>query len=100
MLDGLDGVMSLGKSAAGDKTMVDTLAPAIKAFKDNAEGPGKDAWDACADAAEQGMKSTIPMPARRGRGSYQGEQSIGHQDPGATSAFYLISCLRDAYTER
>ncbi|MDR1579561.1 MAG: dihydroxyacetone kinase subunit L [Synergistaceae bacterium] len=100
MREGLGGVMSLGKSAVGDKTMVDTLAPAIKALKDNAGGSEKDAWDACADAAEKGMKDTIPMLARRGRSSYQGERSIGHQDPGATSAFYLISCIRDAFTER
>jgi dihydroxyacetone kinase-like protein len=99
MLEGLGGVMSLGKSAVGDKTMVDTLTPAINAFKDNAGGSEKDAWDACVAAAEQGMKDTIPMLARRGRSSYQGERSIGHQDPGATSAFYLISCLRDAFTE-
>jgi dihydroxyacetone kinase-like protein len=100
MQEGLNGLMSLGKSTVGDKTMVDTLAPAIKAFKENAGGPEKDAWDACADAAEQGMKDTIPMIARRGRSSYQGERAIGHQDPGATSAYYLISCLRDAFTER
>ena len=100
MQDGLGGVMSLGKSAVGDKTMVDTLAPAIKAFKENAGGAEGDAWDACVGAAEQGMKDTIPMLARRGRSSYQGERSIGHQDPGATSAFYFISCLRDAFTER
>jgi dihydroxyacetone kinase-like protein len=100
MQEGLGGVMSLGKSTVGDKTMVDTLAPAIKALKDNAGGPEEDAWQACAGAAEQGMKDTIPMLARRGRSSYQGERSIGHQDPGATSAFYLISCLRDAFTER
>jgi dihydroxyacetone kinase-like protein len=100
MQEGLGGVMSLGKSAVGDKTMVDTLAPAIKAFKDNTGGSEKDAWDACVDAAEQGMKDTIPMLARRGRSSYQGERAIGHQDPGATSAYYLISCLRDAFTER
>jgi dihydroxyacetone kinase-like protein len=100
MQEGLGGVMSLGKSAVGDKTMVDTLAPAIKALKDNAGGSEKDAWDACVDAAEQGMRDTIPMLARRGRSSYQGERSIGHQDPGATSAFYLISCFRDAFMER
>ncbi|MDR1132721.1 MAG: dihydroxyacetone kinase subunit L [Synergistaceae bacterium] len=100
MQEGLNGVMSLGKSAVGDKTMVDTLAPAIKAFRDNADGPEEDAWNAFANAAEQGMKDTIPMLARRGRSSYQGERSIGHQDPGATSAFYLISCLRGAFTER
>jgi dihydroxyacetone kinase-like protein len=100
MQEGLSGVMSLGKSAVGDKTMVDTLAPAIKAFKDNAGRNENDAWDACAVAAEQGMKDTIPMISRRGRSSYQGERAIGHQDPGATSAYYLISCLRDAFTER
>jgi dihydroxyacetone kinase-like protein len=99
MREGLKGVMSLGKSAAGDKTMVDTLAPAIEAFGENAGGAEQDAWDAFADAAERGMKDTIPMLARRGRSSYQGERSIGHQDPGATSAFYFISCLRDAFAE-
>ena len=100
MQEGLGGVMSLGKSAVGDKTMVDTLAPAIKTFRDNAGTDEQDAWEACVRAAELGMKDTMPMLARRGRSSYQGERSIGHQDPGATSAFYFISCLRDAFTER
>jgi dihydroxyacetone kinase-like protein len=94
--EGLAGVMSLGKSDVGDKTMVDAIDPAIKALAENAANGDADAWDKAAAAAEKGMTDTIPLLARRGRSSYLGERSIGHQDPGATSSFYLISCLRDA----
>jgi len=95
MQEGLDGIMKLGKSAPGDKTMVDALSPAIAALKGN---PADDcaAWISATDAAEEGMKATIPMLAKRGRSSYLGERSIGHQDPGATSSWYLFSCFRDA----
>ncbi|MDR1966019.1 MAG: dihydroxyacetone kinase subunit L [Synergistaceae bacterium] len=99
MGDGLSGVMSLGKSAVGDKTMVDAIDPAINALKEHAPEGDAAAWDAAVAAAEGGMKGTIPMLARRGRSSYLGERSIGHQDPGATSSYYLVSCLRDAFAE-
>jgi dihydroxyacetone kinase-like protein len=99
MQEGLAGVMSLGKSAPGDKTMVDSLEPALSALKENADGDEAAAWNKAVAAAEKGVEATIPMLARRGRSSYLGERSIGHQDPGATSSLYLISCFRDAYLE-
>jgi len=95
MQEGLNGIMTLGKSVLGDKTMVDALIPAVEALK-SSSGDERAAWSSAADAAEEGMKGTIPMLAKRGRSSYLGERSIGHQDPGATSSWYLISCFRDA----
>lgn len=99
MSDGLDGVMRLGRSAPGDKTMVDTLAPAIEALSNGVEQGDGVAWNMAVGAAEQGMKATASMPARRGRSSYAGERSLGHQDAGATSSFYLIVSFRDASLE-
>jgi len=99
MNEGLAGIMALGKSQPGDKTMVDALTPAIAALRENADKDDDETWKMAADAAETGMKDTIPMQARRGRSSYLGERSIGHQDPGATSSFYMISCFRDAALE-
>jgi dihydroxyacetone kinase-like protein len=99
MQEGLAGIMSLGKSAPGDKTMVDSLEPALRALKDNAADGDEAAWNKAVAEAEKGVEATIPMLARRGRSSYLGERSIGHQDPGATSSLYLISCFRDAFLE-
>jgi len=99
MQEGLSGIMKLGKSEPGDKTMVDALFPAIEALK-SSSGDERAAWTEAADAAEEGMKATIPMLAKRGRSSYLGERSIGHQDPGATSSWYLVSCFRDALIEQ
>jgi dihydroxyacetone kinase-like protein len=99
MREGLTGLMSLGKSSVGDKTMVDALEPAIKALKENAPEGGEAAWNRSVSAAEAGMESTIPLVSRRGRSSYLGERSAGHQDPGATSSYYLISSFRDAFLE-
>jgi dihydroxyacetone kinase, phosphoprotein-dependent, L subunit len=99
MRAGLEGIMELGKSAPGDKTMVDALAPAVEALKAHAADGDAAAWNAAAAAAEKGMEETIPMLAKRGRSSYLGERSIGHQDPGATSLCYLVACLRDAAAE-
>jgi dihydroxyacetone kinase-like protein len=98
MSEGLAGIMSLGKSAPGDKTMIDALEPALRALKENA-GDEAAAWNKAAAEAEKGVEATVPMLARRGRSSYLGERSIGHQDPGATSSLYLLSCFRDAFLE-
>ena len=95
MQEGLKGIMALGKSTLGDKTMVDAISPAIEALKSIPDDE-RAAWASAADAAEEGMEATIPMLAKRGRSSYLGERSIGHQDPGATSSWYLFSCFRDA----
>ncbi|MFI1509668.1 dihydroxyacetone kinase subunit DhaL [Streptomyces sp. NPDC020597] len=82
---GVDAVMQLGGAAPGDKTMIDALVPAVDAL---AEG-----FAAARAAAGQGAEATTPLQARKGRASYLGERSIGHQDPGATSAALLVAAL-------
>jgi phosphoenolpyruvate---glycerone phosphotransferase subunit DhaL len=92
---GLEGVEKMGAAAPGDKTMVDALAPALAVFADQARA-GNDlatAAHAAADAAEQGMHDTVALQARKGRASYLGARSIGHQDPGATSAALIMRAL-------
>ncbi|WP_369130131.1 dihydroxyacetone kinase subunit DhaL [Modestobacter roseus] len=89
---GLDGVVARGKAEAGDKTMLDALIPACDAL-DAALAAGQplgEALTAAADAARDGRDATVPMLARKGRASYLGERSIGHQDPGATSTSLLV----------
>ena len=86
------GVVQRGKAGLGDKTMLDTLLPAVDALK-NAKASGatfESALKMSAQAAKIGMESTIPLIARKGRASYLGERSAGHQDPGATSSYLLI----------
>jgi dihydroxyacetone kinase-like protein len=85
---GVDAVMTLGGAAPGDKTMIDALVPAVDALGDS--------FAAALAAAEQGAEATTPLQARKGRASYLGERSIGHQDPGATSAALLIAGLSEA----
>jgi dihydroxyacetone kinase-like protein len=88
----LEGVVTRGKAQAGDKTMYDALAPAVQSFEE-AVGAGQPLAEALAvavRAAEQGRESTIAMVARKGRASYLGERSAGHQDPGATSVTFLL----------
>lgn len=96
---GLAGVQQRGKAIPGEKTMLDSLTPACLALHEALDrGDGlKVSLDAAAAAAEQGMKDTIPMLATKGRASYLGERSIGHQDPGATSSFLLIQCAADCF---
>ena len=91
----IEGVVELGAAAPGDKTMVDALVPAAVALREAlASGkPLSDAVEAAANAAHDGAVSTVPMQARKGRASYLGERSIGHQDPGATSAAIIIAAL-------
>jgi dihydroxyacetone kinase-like protein len=94
---GLKGVIRIGKTNLEDKTMVDALHPALEALK-GALADGKDTIEALnlmTDAAHEGMKATIPMLARKGRASYVGERSIGHQDPGATSSYLLLKTLTE-----
>ncbi|MFI1760619.1 dihydroxyacetone kinase subunit DhaL [Streptomyces sp. NPDC020800] len=85
---GVDGVMALGGAAPGDKTMVDALLPAVDALGDG--------FAAARVAAEEGAVATTPLQARKGRASYLGERSIGHQDPGATSSALLVAALEEA----
>jgi dihydroxyacetone kinase-like protein len=97
----LNGVIARGKAQLGDKTMVDALTPAVNALK-QAVLDGTDQNEAIrrsASAAEQGMKDTIPLVARKGRASYLGERSAGHQDPGATSSFLLLKAAADVWTK-
>ncbi|MGW1724189.1 dihydroxyacetone kinase subunit DhaL [Streptomyces sp. NPDC002306] len=88
---GVDAVMALGGAAPGDKTMIDALVPAVDALGDG--------FAAARAAAEQGAEATVPLQARKGRASYLGERSIGHQDPGATSSALLIASLAEANGE-
>ena len=85
---GVKGVQSRGKAEPGDKTMLDALLPAVDALKQG--GELGEALERSAAAAEEGMKATIPLEARKGRASYLGPRSVGHQDPGATSSYLLL----------
>jgi dihydroxyacetone kinase-like protein len=94
----LDGVLARGKAAPGDKTMVDALTPAVEALE-TAVAAGKslaDSLSAAAEAAAAGRDATIPLVARKGRASYLGERSAGHQDPGATSVTLLVEAAATA----
>jgi len=93
------GVQARGKAEPGDKTMVDALIPARDAFAAAvADGASlQDALRQAAAAAEEGMKATIPWVARKGRASYLGERSAGHQDPGATSSYLLMQTAADTW---
>ncbi len=98
MLDAfLGGIVTRGKAQPGEKTMVDALTPALAAAKQALNEGASFALitqRACI-AAEEGMKATIPMLATKGRASYLGERSIGHQDPGATSSWLMLQCLEE-----
>jgi dihydroxyacetone kinase-like protein len=93
----LNGVKKLGAASEGEKTMVDVLAPAVAAFsKAVSEGAtAADAMAALTDAADAGAHDTIEMQARKGRASYLGPRSVGHEDPGAASAALMLHALRD-----
>jgi dihydroxyacetone kinase-like protein len=95
----VDGIVMRGKAELGDKTMVDALTPAVNSLKDSLNGnsPIGDALQASADAAKQGMVETIPMVAKKGRASYLGERSAGHQDPGATSSYLILQVAADTW---
>ena len=89
---GLAGIVLRGKAAVGDKTMIDALQPATKAYKRSIDSGEtlEQALSKAVSAAEEGLKSTIPLVARKGRASYLGERSAGHPDPGATSTLILF----------
>lgn len=95
---GVKGVQARGKAELEDKTMVDALLPAAEALS-AAAASGLSLADAlrrAAEAAQRGMKATIPLVARKGRASYLGERSAGHQDPGATSSWLLMEAAVEA----
>jgi phosphoenolpyruvate---glycerone phosphotransferase subunit DhaL len=95
---GVDGIVQRGRAVREDKTMFDTWAPALEAL--NAALVESDDLVAAVRlallAGEQGMKDTIPLQARKGRASYLGERSIGHQDPGATSSYMILKALLES----
>jgi dihydroxyacetone kinase-like protein len=91
----LEGVVELGAAHEGEKTMVDALAPAVRTLRESlARGASlPDAVQAAFEASEEGMRATVPLQASKGRASYLGERSIGHQDPGATSTTLILGAL-------
>jgi dihydroxyacetone kinase-like protein len=96
---GVKGVQARGKAEPEDKTMIDALLPALEALR-AAQGAGADLGEALersADAAAEGMKATIPLEARKGRASYLGPRSVGHQDPGATSSQLLLASAAETF---
>jgi phosphoenolpyruvate---glycerone phosphotransferase subunit DhaL len=94
----LGAVQELGAAEPGDKTMVDALGPAVAALRERLDAGDAlaDALAAAADAADEGARATTPMQARKGRASYLGERSVGHQDPGATSTALIVRALGGA----
>ncbi|MCF4005688.1 dihydroxyacetone kinase subunit L [Corynebacterium uropygiale] len=94
----LEGIQSRGHAEEGEKTMVDTWAPAARAAREAADGGASPAevLRAAAEAAAQGAEATIPLKATKGRASYLGERSVGHKDPGATSSAYFLAAAAAA----
>ena len=97
---GVDGVQARGKAEPGDKTMVDALLPAAETLRQAADQGEqvREALRRAADAAEEGMKATTELVARKGRASYLGPRSAGHQDPGATSSYLLMKSAADVFS--
>ncbi|MGH9117484.1 MAG: dihydroxyacetone kinase subunit DhaL [Acidimicrobiales bacterium] len=93
------GVQARGKAEPDDKTMIDALLPAAQALRQAVDdgAPLGEALQRSAAAAEEGMRATIPLVARKGRASYLGERSAGHQDPGATSSYLLLRAAADTW---
>jgi dihydroxyacetone kinase-like protein len=96
----VDGVQMRGKAEVGDKTMIDALVPARDSFRSAlADGASfAEALSKSAEGAEEGMRATIPLVAKKGRASYLGERSAGHQDPGATSSQLLIKTAAETWS--
>jgi phosphoenolpyruvate---glycerone phosphotransferase subunit DhaL len=93
---GVQGVIKRGKAEPGDKTMLDALGPALEALRAAGDDDIAPALERAAEAAREGMEATVPMVARKGRASYLGERSAGHQDPGATSSHLLLKTAAEA----
>ena len=93
------GIQKRGKAEAGEKTMLDTLIPAAESLKESLANKSdlNTALNKCLEAAAEGMESTVEMQATKGRASYLGERSIGHQDPGATSSYLIIKTFIQSY---
>jgi len=97
----LEGVVELGAAQEGEKTMVDALGPAVRTLRESLAGGASlsDAVQAAFEASEEGMRATVPLQASKGRASYLGERSIGHQDPGATSTTLILGALANTVSE-
>jgi len=97
----LNGVVMRGKAEIGDKTMVDAITPAVNALKQALQEnlPIKTAVSHSVEAAKTGMEGTIPLVARKGRASYLGERSAGHQDPGATSSYLMLTAAANTWKD-
>jgi dihydroxyacetone kinase-like protein len=97
---GLGGVLQRGKAELNDKTMVDALTPAVEAMKSSLSNGSNVAQilEKGTAAAKKGMQDTIPLQARKGRASYLGERSIGHQDPGATSSYLMLKTATEVWS--
>jgi dihydroxyacetone kinase-like protein len=95
----LSGIVMRGKAELGDKTMVDALTPAVNALKQAIQEnqPINTALELSANSAQKGMEGTIPLVARKGRASYLGERSAGHQDPGATSTYLMLKVASETW---
>jgi dihydroxyacetone kinase-like protein len=95
---GLSGVIQRGKAAPGDKTMIDALQPAVEVYRKAVQGGESlaDALKKAAESAREGTKATIPLVAKKGRASYLGDRSAGHQDPGATSTALLFQAAAES----
>lgn len=97
----VNGVVMRGKAEQGDKTMLDALIPSLNALKQAAEKNQSlgEALKAAAAAAKDGMEATIPLEARKGRASYLGPRSVGHQDPGATSSYLILQAAAETWDQ-
>ncbi len=97
--EAIAGIQKRGKAEAGEKTMLDTIIPAAESLKKSRDDNSNltTALNNCLKAAAAGMEDTIEMQATKGRASYLGERSIGHQDPGATSAYLMIKTFIESY---
>ena len=93
---GVQGVIRRGKAEPGDKTMLDALGPALEVLRGAGDDDAAGALGRATEAAREGMEATVPMVARKGRASYLGERSVGHQDPGATSSHLLLKTAAEA----
>lgn len=95
MEEAINGVKMRGKSEAGEKTMLDSMIPAYDAFKEGLSVGAKSAMEKALKASSDGVEYTKTIKATKGRASYIGDRSIGHQDPGATSFTYIMECIND-----
>ncbi len=97
----IDGIQQRGSAELEDKTMLDAIIPAVNSLEESYEAGEnlETALKKCQQAAEQGMKNTIPLVAKKGRASYLGDRSKGHQDPGATSSYIIIKTMIEKFLQ-